>query len=131
MEIDHLVVPVSRYADGKRFYAQTLAPLGFSLRMDWPARHRAYFGLPGEPSSIWLFESPSAGFLEFALHARDARLVERFYEAAVAAGAGALHAPAIDSDRHGDHYSARIVDPDGNRLEVVFHSAAQEASLAA
>jgi catechol 2,3-dioxygenase-like lactoylglutathione lyase family enzyme len=131
VEIDHLVLPVSDYADGKRFYAEALTPLGFSIRMDWPDRHRAYFGLPGEPSSIWLFESPAAGFLELALHAPDARIVESFYEAAVAAGARALHAPAIDSDRHGDHYSARIVDPDGNRLEVVFHSAAQETSLAA
>ena len=37
----------------------------------------------------------------------------------------------MDSDRTGDHYSARVVDPDGNALEVVFRSAAQEASLAA
>jgi catechol 2,3-dioxygenase-like lactoylglutathione lyase family enzyme len=131
MDIDHLVLPVSDYGAAKPFYAEALAPLGFSIRMDWPDRHRAYFGLTGEPSSIWLFESPAAGFLEFALHAPDPRVVERFYEAATAAGARSLHAPAIDSDRHGDHYSARIVDPDGNRLEVVFHSAAHEASLAA
>jgi catechol 2,3-dioxygenase-like lactoylglutathione lyase family enzyme len=131
MEIDHVVLPVSDYAAAKRFYEQALGPLGLSIRMDWPDRHRAYFGLPGEPSSIWLFESPGAGFLELALHAPDARIVESFYEAAIDAGARSLHAPAIDSDRHGDHYSARIVDLDGNRLEVVFHSAAQEASLAA
>jgi catechol 2,3-dioxygenase-like lactoylglutathione lyase family enzyme len=131
VDIDHLVLPVSDYETGKSFYERALGPLGFEIRMDWPDRHRAYFGLAGEPSSIWLFESPAAGFLEFALHAPDARIVESFYEAAVAAGARSLHAPAMDSDRHGDHYSARIVDPDGNRVEVVFHSAAQEASLAA
>ena len=131
MQIDHLVLPVTDYESGKRFYKRTLAPLGFSIRMDWPDRHRAYFGLPGEPSSIWLFESPAAGTLELALLAPDARIVEGFYKAAVAAGASAQHGPAIDSDRHGDHYSARVVDPDGNRLEVVFHSAAHEASLAA
>jgi catechol 2,3-dioxygenase-like lactoylglutathione lyase family enzyme len=131
VQIDHLVLPVSSYTTGKRFYERALAPLGFSVRMDWPDRHRAYFGLPGEPSSIWLFESPSAGSLELALRAPDARIVESFHDAAVGAGARSLHAPAIDSDRHGDHYSARVVDPDGNRLEVVFHSAAQEASLAA
>ena len=131
MEIDHLVIPVSSYATGKRFYERALEPLGFSIRMDWPDRHRAYFGLPGEPSSIWLFESPDAGCLELALRAPDPRVVEGFHAAAVAAGGRSQHAPAIDSDRHGDHYSARVVDPDGNRLEVVFHSAAQEASLAA
>ena len=131
MEIDHLVLPVSSYTAGKRFYEVALAPLGFSIRMDWPDRHRAYFGLPGEPSSLWMFESPAAGSLELSLRAGDARIVEGFHEAAVAAGARSQHGPAMDSDRTGDHYSARIVDPDGNAFEVVFRSAAQEASLAA
>src|ERR1044071_9008874 len=106
MEIDHVVLPVSSYEAGKRFYREALAPLGFSLSMDWPDRHRAYFGLPGEPSSIWLFESPAAGFLELALHAPDARIVEGFYEAAVAAGARSLHPPAIGSDPPRDHSPA-------------------------
>ena len=131
MEIDHLVLPVSNYEAAKQFYARALAPLGFSILMDWPDRHRAYFGLPDEPSSLWIFESPAAGSLELSLRAGDARIVEGFHDAALAAGAGSQHGPAMDSDRTGDHYSARVIDPDGNRLEVVFRSAAQEASLAA
>jgi catechol 2,3-dioxygenase-like lactoylglutathione lyase family enzyme len=131
MEIDHLVVPVSSYEAGKRFYERALAPLGFTLRMDWPDRHRAFFGLPGEPSSLWLFELPAAGTLELSLRAGDARVVEGFHASATAAGAASLHAPALDSDRNGDHYSARVLDPDGNRLEVVFRSAAHESALAA
>jgi catechol 2,3-dioxygenase-like lactoylglutathione lyase family enzyme len=131
MEIDHLVLPVSSYMTGKAFYEQALAPLGLSLRMDWPDRHRAYFGPPGEPSSLWMFESAAAGSLELSLRAADGRIVEGFHDAAVAAGAASLHGPAMDSDRTGDHYSARVLDPDGNRIEVVFRSAAHEASLAA
>ena len=54
-----------------------LAPLGFSIRMDWPDRHRAYFGLPGEPSSLWLFESPAAGSLELLAARRRRRASSR------------------------------------------------------
>jgi catechol 2,3-dioxygenase-like lactoylglutathione lyase family enzyme len=131
MEIDHLVLPVSSYAAGKQFYERALAPLGLSIRMDWPDRHRAYFGPPGEPSSLWMFESPAAGTLELSLRAGDPRVVEGFHDAAVAAGAASQHGPAMDSDRTGDHYSARVIDPDGNRIEVVFRSAAQADQLAA
>src|SRR4051812_49912137 len=114
MEIDHLVLPVSSYTAGKRFYEQALAPLGFSIRMDWPDRHRAYFGLPGEPSSLWLFESPAAGTLELSLRAGGARIVEGFHDAAATAGGAPLHRPPPDNDPDGGHHSAPVLDPDGN-----------------
>ena len=131
MEIDHLILPVSDYVAGKRFYERALAPLGFSIQMDWPDRHRTYFGLPGEPSSLWLSESPAAGSLVLSLPARAANEVVAFHAAAVAAGARAQRGPAFDLERTAYHYAACVVDPDGNALEVVFRSAAQQAPLAA
>ena len=131
VEIDHLILPVSDYESGKRFYERALAPLGFSIQMDWPDRHRAYLGLPGEPSSLWLTESPAAGTLVLSLPAHGTNDVVGFHAAAVAAGATAQRGPAVDFERSASHYAACVLDPDGNALEVVFRSAAHQASLAA
>jgi catechol 2,3-dioxygenase-like lactoylglutathione lyase family enzyme len=135
VEIDHLIVPVSDYEAGKRFYERALAPLGFSLSLDWPDQHRAYFGLPGEPSSLWLVESPAAGSLVLSLPAQGTNGVVGFHAAAVAAGASAQRGPAVDRERSSYHYAACVLDPDGNALEVVYRgaarAAAQQPSLAA
>ena len=133
MQIDHVTVPVSNYAAAKRFYELALAPLGFTIRLDWPDNHRAFFGLAGEPSSLWLTESPTAGGLELSLPGLDAHAVQAFHAAALLAGGASLHGPSIDSDRSADVYAARVVDPDGNVLEVVYRgaAAAQQPPLAA
>jgi catechol 2,3-dioxygenase-like lactoylglutathione lyase family enzyme len=135
MQIDHVTVPVKSYDAAKRFYERALAPLGFAIRLDWPDRHRAYFGLPSEPSSLWLAESPSAGTLELSLPASDAHAVQEFHAAALLAGGASLHGPGIDRDRSAQIYTARVVDPDGNVLEVVHRglatAAADDSALAA
>jgi catechol 2,3-dioxygenase-like lactoylglutathione lyase family enzyme len=45
MEIDHLTVPVRDYEVAKRFYADALEPLGFTVLLDWHDRRRAYLGV--------------------------------------------------------------------------------------
>ena len=135
MQIDHITVPVKSYDAAKRFYERALAPLGFAIRLDWPDRHRAYFGLPSEPSSLWLAESPAAGTLELSLPASGAEAVQAFHAAALLAGGASLHGPGIDRDRSAQIYTARVVDPDGNVLEVIHRGletvVADESPLAA
>lgn len=63
MGIEHLIVPVRDYDRGKRFYERAVRPLGLVLLLDWPDRRRVYFGLEGEPSSLWVVESEAAGSL--------------------------------------------------------------------
>jgi catechol 2,3-dioxygenase-like lactoylglutathione lyase family enzyme len=116
MEHDHLTVFVRDYSVSKPFYEEVLARLGLVTLLDWPDNRRAYFGKPGEPSSVWLVESGLAGGQEIALEAQDAGAVHAFYGTAVAAGARADREP----DDRGEHYSARVLDFDGNALEVVF-----------
>jgi catechol 2,3-dioxygenase-like lactoylglutathione lyase family enzyme len=108
--IDHLTVPVRDYEAAKRFYEQALAPLGFVVLLDWPDERRAYLGLPGRPSSLWLVEAPSAGGLDFCLAAPDADAVAAFQAEALAAGGR----PTGDA--------ARVFDLDGNSLEAVYRA---------
>jgi catechol 2,3-dioxygenase-like lactoylglutathione lyase family enzyme len=128
MEIDHLTVFVRNYDTSKPFYEEVLAPLGLSILLDWPDERRAYFGRPGEPSSVWLVESELGGRLEIALPAADAGAVHAFHGTAVAAGARSDWAPGVRPEYHRDYYSARVVDFDGNSLEAVFRGAAAQAA---
>ena len=130
MEIDHLTVPVRDYEAAKAFYSAALRPLGFELLMDWIQRRRAYFGVPPAPSSLWLVESHFAGTLEIAVTASSVEAVDAFYFAAISASARVVGEPSIVADRSGNYYAARVLDPDGNRLEVV-HRIAVSARAAA
>jgi catechol 2,3-dioxygenase-like lactoylglutathione lyase family enzyme len=129
MKHDHITVFVRDYSVSKPFYEEVLARLGLVTLLDWPDNRRAYFGKPGEPSSLWLVESGLAGGQEIAVEAQDAGAVHAFYGTAVAAGARADWEPEDRSKS----YSARVLDFDGNALEVAFRgeTAALEASAAA
>ena len=116
MEHDHITVFVRDYTVSKPFYEEVLARLGLVSLLDWPDNRRAYFGRPGEPSSLWLVESELAGNLEIALPAGDTGVVHSFYGTAISAGARADQEP----EARGESYSARVLDFDGNALEVVF-----------
>jgi catechol 2,3-dioxygenase-like lactoylglutathione lyase family enzyme len=129
MEHEHITVSVRDYDVSKPFYEEVLARLGLVTLLDWPDNRRAYFGKPGEPSSLWLVESGLAGGVQIAIEAQDAGAVHAFYGTAVAAGARADREP----EGRSESYSARILDFDGNSLEAVFRgeTAALEAPAAA
>ena len=131
MEIDHLTVPVRDYEVGKRFYADVMAPLGFSILLDWPDRRRAYLGIHSRPSSFWIVESVFAGSLEVSLAVPDRASVIAFHTAAIAAGARSIAEPGIREERNKDYYAAAISDFDGNTIEAVHRTAATEARAAA
>jgi catechol 2,3-dioxygenase-like lactoylglutathione lyase family enzyme len=130
MEIDHLTVQVADYEDGKAFYERVLAPLGLVVLLDWPDRRRAYFGVKGEPSCIWVIESRAAGNLDVTLTAENHDTVDWFYSAAVGAAAEPVQEPGCRGEYNRDYYAARVLDPDGNALEVVHRRAADERRAA-
>jgi len=119
MEIDHLTVPVSDYEASKAFYERILAPLGLVVLLDWPDRHRVYFGVKGEPSCLWVVESGAAGSLDVTLAAESTDTVDWFYTAAVAAAAEPVQEPGLRGEYNREYYAARVFDPDGNAVEVV------------
>jgi catechol 2,3-dioxygenase-like lactoylglutathione lyase family enzyme len=130
MEIDHLTVPVADYEVSKAFYERVLAPLGLVVLLDWPDRRRAYFGVKGEPSCLWVVESGAAGSLDVTLTAESTDTVDWFYSAALDASAEAVQEPGCRGEYNRDYYAARVLDPDGNAIEVVYRSAADERRAA-
>ena len=129
--IDHTGFGVSDYAASKAFYERVLAPLGLVVLLDWPDRQRAYFGVKGEPSCLWVVESGTAGSLDVTLAAESTGSVDAFYGTALAAAAEAVQEPGFRGEYNRDYYAARVLDPDGNAVEVVHRRAAEADRLAA
>jgi catechol 2,3-dioxygenase-like lactoylglutathione lyase family enzyme len=119
MAIDHVIVPVRDYEASKRFYEWALGPLGFTLMLDWRDGRRAWFGIEGSPSSLWVAESDAAGTLELCLGAKQPEAVDAFHAEALGAGGQSSWQPGIRPEFSRDYYAARIQDPDGNSIEVV------------
>jgi catechol 2,3-dioxygenase-like lactoylglutathione lyase family enzyme len=118
--IDHVILPVRDYEASKRFYEWALRPLGFVLLLDWREGRRAWFGVAGGPSSLWVAESDAAGTLEVCLGAERPEAVDAFHAEALGAGGRSGWEPGIRPEFSRDYYAARIQDPDGNSVEVVF-----------
>jgi catechol 2,3-dioxygenase-like lactoylglutathione lyase family enzyme len=127
MENDHITVFVSSYENSKPFYEEVLAPLGLVVLLDWPDRRRAYFGRPGEPSSLWIVESELGGNIKVALPAEDEGAVHSFHNTAIAAGARSDWDPGVRPESSPGYFAARVLDFDGNSLEAVFTAAATTA----
>lgn len=56
---EHVTVPVADYERSKAFYLEALRSLGYAVLLDWRDKRRAYLGIPGRPSSLWLVETTS------------------------------------------------------------------------
>jgi catechol 2,3-dioxygenase-like lactoylglutathione lyase family enzyme len=124
------MLPVRDYAAGKRFYERALRPLGLTLLLDWPDGKRAWFGLQGTASSLWLTESERAGSLEVCLGAEQPEAVEGFHAEAVGVGASSSWEPGIRAEFSRDYYAARVQDPDGNSIEVVYRGEVASGAVA-
>ena len=121
--VDHITLPVRDYAVSRRFYEDALRPLGLVLLLDWPDGRKAWFGVEGAASSLWLSESEAAGTLELALAADGAEAVEAFHSAAVKAGGRTDSTPSVRPEFNRQYFAARVRDPDGNSIEAVHRGA--------
>ena len=114
---DHVHLRVADLQASKRFYAGALVPLGLSLTRE------------GEGSFLVdeLYVSddgPVTSGLHIAFQAPDRESVERFHEAAIAAGGRDNGAPG-ERPYHPGYYAGFLLDPDGNNIEIVFHGPAK------
>ena len=117
--IDHVTANVSDFARAKPFYEQALAPLGYSLQMEFESA--AGFGTGEGIPDFWIGSSPDRGATHVALRASDRAAVDKFYEAAIAAGGQDNGAPGLRPDYHETYYAAYVHDADGNNIEAVSH----------
>lgn len=117
--IDHVTANVSDFAQAKGFYEQALAPLGYSLQMDLEGA--AGFGTGEGIPDFWIGSSTERGATHVALSASDRATVDKFYEAAIAAGGKDNGAPGLRPHYHETYYAAFVHDADGNNIEAVCH----------
>jgi catechol 2,3-dioxygenase-like lactoylglutathione lyase family enzyme len=117
--IDHVTANVSDFEGAKRFYEQALAPLGYSLQMEFEGA--AGFGAGEGIPDFWIGSSAERGATHVAFSAPDRASVDSFYEAAIAAGGRDNGPPGLRPHYHETYYAAFVHDTDGNNIEAVSH----------
>lgn len=121
--LDHIGVIVSDIEKSKRFYSETLKPIGYALIRSVASangqRGRAGFGAPPR-ADFWIYEgTPNNPPLHVAFRVSTRSLVDAFYQAAMAAGGKDNGAPGIRPQYNPNYYGAFILDLDGHNIEAV------------
>lgn len=118
--IDHVGLEVSDLTASRAFYAAALEPLGVEPIMEFTGA--CGFGTEVKP---WLWinsrRRATSTDVHVAIAARDRATVDRFHEAALAAGGRDNGGPGVREIYHPSYYAAFVLDPDGNNLEAVTH----------
>ena len=117
--IDHVTANVADFDRAKGFYAQALAPLDYSVQMEF--EHAAGFGTGEGIPDFWISSSPDRGATHVAFTAADRAAVDAFFEAAVSAGGRDNGGPGVRPHYHETYYAAYVQDADGNNIEAVCH----------
>jgi catechol 2,3-dioxygenase-like lactoylglutathione lyase family enzyme len=81
--IDHVTANVSDFERAKSFYERALAPLGYTVKMEFEGV--AGFGTGEGIPDFWIGSSSERGATHVAFSASDRAAVDSFYEAAIAA----------------------------------------------
>ncbi len=120
--IDHVGLEVSDLTASRAFYAAALEPLGVEPIMEF--KGACGFGAEGKP---WLWINSrgraTSTYVHVAIAAPDRATVDRFHEAALAAGGRDNGGPGVREIYHPSYYGAFVLDPDGSNLEAVTHRA--------
>jgi catechol 2,3-dioxygenase-like lactoylglutathione lyase family enzyme len=124
--VDHIQLVVKDIAASKRFYRAVFDVLQIPL------------GGEGD-DHIWADEvyisnreSEAAqgaltGRVHLAFQGKNRQTVQRFHEAAIAAGGRDNGAPG-ERAYHPGYFAAFVLDPDGNNIEVVYHGPARQSA---
>jgi catechol 2,3-dioxygenase-like lactoylglutathione lyase family enzyme len=121
---DHIGINVRDYGKSRAFYERALAPLGWSVAMEFDQHKAVAFGTTGKPE-LWIVErEPFGTGTHLALAADDRAAVDAFHAAALAAGGTDNGPPGLREHYHPTYYAAFVLDGDGNNVEVVCHTPA-------
>ncbi len=124
--IDHLQLVVKDLGAAKRFYGAVFSALGIPMGGEGDD----YFW--ADELFVSSKDSKAAhgvltGRVHLAFQAKDRETVERFYQAALAAG-GRDNGKPGERPYHPGYFAAFLLDPDGNNVEAVFHGPAKRSA---
>ena len=117
--LDHLIITVSDFERSRSFYLTALEPLGYEVLMEFGKG--VGFGVGGKPDFFIREGDGLEPPFHLAFGSEDRESVDRFYEAAMAAGGRDNGKPGLRSEYHPNYYGAFVLDPDGNNIEAVCH----------
>jgi catechol 2,3-dioxygenase-like lactoylglutathione lyase family enzyme len=126
--LDHVSITVRQLRGVKAFYLAVMDALGARVASD---REDALgFGERNRPHDdvhtyLSIFESPAAQpdpRRHCCLRAGSTAQVDAFHAAGLAAGGTSDGAPGLRT-YHPGYYAAFLLDPEGNKIEAVFHQA--------
>ncbi len=118
--LDHVHLRVRDLDASKAFYRAALAVLGRRLTTE---REEAF---SADELYVTADKEPTSG-LHLAFQAPDRETVERFHEAALAAGGRDNGTPG-ERAYHPGYYAAYVLDPDGNNVEAVYHGPSRRSA---
>ncbi len=121
--IDHISLHVTDLEKTKKFYTETLAPLGYTLTSEHPEWNLIAYGIDGK-SDLWIVGDGASKSQHIAYAAADKETVQKCYDAGLAAGGTDNGAPGYRKEYSPGYYAAFVHDPDGHNIEVVFHDPA-------
>ena len=128
--LDHLSITVRDLSVCAPFYKAVMNVLGAPLvyeredAIGFGERNRAH---DDGHSYLSVFQSPAAApdlRRHVCLRAASRAQVEAFHAGGLAAGGSDAGAPGPRTHYHPDYYAAFLFDPEGNKLEAVFHRTA-------
>lgn len=129
--LDHLSISVNNYQESRDFYDETLKILGVECLMSFesPESQVAGYGENDKPS-FWIGVDSSVcmdeevgkarGF-HVAFSAPSVAAVQDWHKKCLDLGGADNGAPGPRPEYHPGYYGAYIIDPNGWRIEVVFH----------
>jgi catechol 2,3-dioxygenase-like lactoylglutathione lyase family enzyme len=113
--IDHIEIGTRSLARATRFYADVLAPLGYSLKIDEASKG---FGANGA-LDLFLIEAEPTTNVHFAFAAPSRAAVDECWKAGQDNGHQTDREPALAPLIHPNYYAGYLRDPDGHLIEFV------------
>lgn len=121
--IDHIILTVRDVERSLAFYEAALAPLNIKFFMPFKGEngHPDLWGFgDGKRAFFWLKQGPpNPQAIHWGFKAENKIAVDRFYKAAIAAGARDNISPRPRLEYYPGYYAADVCDPDGYSFEVV------------
>ena len=122
--LDHVSITVTDLDRAGTFYDAVLGAL--SVERLWRADDRIRYGERGVPGDTFVsiveaVDARAGGPRHWAFRAPDTAAVDEFHAAGLAAGGVDDGPGGLRPAYHERYYGAFLLDPDGNRVEVVCH----------
>jgi len=121
--IDHIQLVVADIEASRRFYRALFEVLDLPIGGEGEDHiwvDELYISTPDSPAA----QGELTGRHHLAFQARDRAMVDRWYEAGLAAG-GLDNGKPGERSYHPGYYGAFLLDPDGNNVEAVYHGKAR------